>query len=251
MSDEGNLTRDEARERSGLVSDVHYEITLDLTGSETFDSDSLVRFRFRAPGGSTFLDLTAPDVTSIELNGATVDPSAFTGHRVLLKGLQDENEVRVRATCAYHRTELGMHRFEDPVDGKTYVHTDFEPFDAHRVFACFDQPDIKATFVWNVVGEPGWEVASNSRAAGEPMEKDGHLLWTFERTPPMPTYISCVCAGPWHVVRDRHGDLDLGLYCRQSLAQFLDAHELFDITKRSAGPRPSSTRWPTCGSGTW
>jgi aminopeptidase N len=232
LSENGNLTRDEARERARLVEDVHYEITLDLTGTESFWSDTLVRFRCRTPGAATFLDLTAPDVTVIEVNGEPAPASAFTGHRVLLSDLRDENEVRVGARCNYHRTELGMHRFEDPVDGNVYIHTDFEPFDAHRVFACFDQPDLKGTFVWNVIGERGWEVAANSRAVGDPSPEGDNLRWTFERTPPIPTYISCVCAGPWHVVRDRHRDLDLGLYCRQSLAQYLDAGELFEITKQ-------------------
>jgi aminopeptidase N len=229
---DSNLTRDEARERSALLFDVRYDITLDLTGEDSFDSDSVVRFRCRTPGASSFLDLTALEVMLVELNGASIEPSSFADHRVHLTGLQEENQVRVRARCAYHRTELGMHRFQDPVDGKVYIHSDFEPFDAHRVFACFDQPDIKGTFVWNVIGERGWEVAANSRAAADPTEQNGHLLWTFERTPPIPTYISCVCAGPWYVVRDRHRNLDLGLYCRQSLAQYLDPDELFTITKQ-------------------
>src|SRR4029450_4787893 len=108
------------------------------------------------------------------------------------EGLKEENEVRLIARCAYHRTELGMRRFEDPVDGNVYLHTDFEPFDAHRVFACFDQPDLKGTFVWNVIGEQGWEVAATSRATGDPKPENGHLRWSFERTAPIPTYISCV-----------------------------------------------------------
>jgi aminopeptidase N len=232
VSAESNLTREEARERARLVSDVQYEITLDLTSPDSFGSESVVRFRCQTTAASTFMDLTAPEVTSIEVNGQAVDLSAFDGHRVYLTGLQEENEVRVVARCGYHRTELGMHRFEDPVDGNVYLHTDFEPFDAHRVFACFDQPDLKATFMWNVIGEQGWEVAANSRATGDPKPENGHLRWSFERTPPIPTYISCVCAGPWHVQRDRHRDLDLGLYCRRSLAQYLDPDELFEITKQ-------------------
>jgi aminopeptidase N len=235
LSDSSNLTRDEARERARLVHDVHYEVTLDLTGIDGFRSETVVRFRCRTPGASTFLDLTARDVEAMALNGSPLEASAYAGNRVHLDGLREENEVRVVATCAYHRTELGMHRFEDPQDGKVYLHTDFEPFDGHRVFACFDQPDIKGTFVWSVIGEPGWEVAANSRAVGPPAEQDGRLRWTFEPTPPIPTYISCVCAGPWHVVRDRHRDIDLGLYCRQSLAQFLDPDELFEITKQGFG----------------
>ncbi|HEX9235938.1 MAG TPA: aminopeptidase N, partial [Actinomycetota bacterium] len=129
---------DEAGQRADLVRDVSYRIILDLTGEDDFGSESIVRFGCARPGGETFLDFTAPTVSSIELNGRTVPLEAFDGNRIHLTRLAGSNEVRVLGRCAYHRTELGMHRFVDPADGNVYLHTDFEPFDAHRVFACFD-----------------------------------------------------------------------------------------------------------------
>jgi aminopeptidase N len=226
-----NFTREEARERARLVQDVRYDIHLDLTAAETFRSETVVRFLCREPGASIHLDLAAQGVPSIELNGKALSAGAVDGNRIHLAGLAEENEVRVAATCSYNRTEVGMHRFQDPVDDGVYLHTHLEPFGAHRVFACFDQPDVKAVFRFEVLADRDWEVVSNSPSAGPPVEEDGRARWSFEATPPIPTYVTAVCAGPFHVVRDRHGEIDLGIYCRRSLAEHLEAEELFDITK--------------------
>ena len=228
-----NQTREEARRRAGLVQDLRYEIRLDLTRDDGLGSESIIRFRCPTPRGKTFLDLTAPEVSAIQVNGRDVAAGAFDGNRIVLEGLEAENEVRVSATCRYYRTEVGMHRFEDPVDGEVYFHTHLEPFGAHRVFACFDQPDLKGTFDFIVVGREGWEVVSNGRPTGSPtVRRGGTIEWNFETTPRIPAYITAVCAGPFHAVRDRHGEIDLGLLCRRSLAEYLDPSELLDVTKQ-------------------
>jgi aminopeptidase N len=231
MPDRENLTRDEAQARARILHDVRYDIFLDLTAAESLRSETVVRFRCREPGASTHLDLAAPSLESIELNGHPVPAGDVNGNRIRLTDLVQENEVRVTATGSYNRTEVGMHRFEDPVDGGVYLHTHLEPFGAHRVFACFDQPDVKGVFRFEVLADPGWEVVSNSPPAGPPVLGQGGARWRFEPTPLIPTYVTAVCAGPFHVVRQRHRDIDLGIYCRQSLAEHLDAEELFDITR--------------------
>ena len=228
-----NQTREEARRRAGLVQDLRYEIRLDLTRDDGLGSESIIRFRCPTPRGKTFLDLTAPEVSAIQVNGRDVAAGAFDGNRVVLEGLEAENEVRVSSTCRYYRTEVGMHRFEDPVDGEVYFHTHLEPFGAHRVFACFDQPDLKGTFDFTVVGREGWEVVSNGRPTGSPtVRRGGTVEWNFETTPRIPAYITAVCAGPFHAVRDRHREIDLGLLCRRSLAEYLDHSELLEVTKQ-------------------
>jgi aminopeptidase N len=226
MDPSNNLTREEAAERAGLVSDVSYDVHLDLTtGDDTFICDTTVRFA--SSGASTFLDLVAPSVESIEVNGVGADPASFDGARIHLTGLAGRNEVRVRATCAYMNTGSGLHHFRDPVDGKVYLHTQFETFDAHRVYPCFDQPDVKATFALTVSTPPDWVAVSNEKG-----EKNGDGVWTFPATKRMSTYITALVAGPYHSVSDRHGGIDLGLYCRQSLAEYLDADEILEITKQ-------------------
>ena len=174
----GNLTREEARQRAALIDVESYAVELDLTRPAdealTFGSVTVVRFRCSNPGAATFADLIAPAVTEITLNGTPLDLAAFDGARIELTGLAAENELRVAAECAYSRHGEGLHRFTDPADGGVYLYSDLETFDAHEVYACFDQPDLKATFELAVRAPDGWLVVSNNapdvteQAADEP-----------------------------------------------------------------------------------
>jgi aminopeptidase N len=229
-----NLTRDEAAARSALIKVASYQVDLDLTigGETTFGSVSVVRFGCAAPGSSTFIDLTAPAVREITLNGAPVGLDAFDGDRLRLDGLAAENVLRVRAECAYSRSGEGLHRFTDPADGRVYLYSDLETFDAHRVYACFDQPDMKASYELAVTAPADWLVVSNMAPASSSETETDALRWSFPPTPVMPTYITAVAAGPYHLVRDEHDGIPLGLYCRQSLAEYLDPGEIFEVTRQ-------------------
>ncbi len=227
---ENKLTRDEARTRASLLSDLSYDIALDLTtGEETFGCTTTIRFRCNDPGASTFVDLVAPEVTAASLNGTPLPAGDFNGNRLQLEGLDRDNELRVRARCAYEHTGVGLHRFVDPVDDSVYLFTHFEPFDAHRVYPCFDQPDLKAVFELAVRAPAGWVVVANTPAVKQPAEGEAGE-WTFAPTQLLPTYITAVVAGPYHVERGSHRGVDLGVYCRQSLAEHLDAGEIVEIT---------------------
>jgi len=229
-----NLTRDEARDRAELIKVESYEVDLDLSGSETtFESVSTVRFSCARPGAATFLELTAPAVTRITLNGQEVALAAFADDRISLTGLAGHNELRVVAQCAYSRTGEGLHRFTDPADGGVYLYTDLETFDAHRVFACFDQPDLKATFEFTVTTPDGWTVISNAApdVVAAPAGP-GIARWHFPAGRVMSTYITAIAAGAYAAVTAEHDGIPLGVYCRQSLAQYLDSDEIFDITRR-------------------
>ncbi len=227
-----NLTRDEAATRSALITVASYQVDLDLTcGDATFDSVSVVKFGCAAPGSSTFVNLTAPAVREITLNDRPVSLDAFDGNRITLAGLAADNVLRVAADCAYSRSGEGLHRFTDPADGRVYLYSDLETFDAHRVYACFDQPDMKASYELAVTAPADWLVVSNM--APESTIPDGRALrWRFPPTPVMPTYITAVAAGPYHVVRDEHDGIPLGVYCRQSLASYLDADEILEVTRQ-------------------
>ncbi|SIO89622.1 aminopeptidase N [Nocardiopsis sp. JB363] len=231
----GNLTRDEARERARILSVDSYDVELDLTtGGETFRSTTTVRFSSSEPGARTFIDLVAPTTREATLNGVKLDVAAlFDGERLTLPELAADNELTVVADAAYMRTGEGLHRFVDPVDEAVYLYSQFETADAHRMFTCFDQPDLKAAFELTVYAPPSWEVISNSapdterEAAG-----DERVRWHFPATPVMSTYITALIAGPYHVVRDEHDGIPLGLYCRASLAEHLDSDALFEVTKQ-------------------
>ena len=237
-----NLTRDEAATRSALITVVSYQVDLDFTGGDaTFDSVSVVRFGCAVPGSSTFINLTAPAVREITLNDAPVSLDAFDGDRIALTGLAADNELRVTADCAYSRSGEGLHRFTDPADGRVYLYSDLETFDAHRVYACFDQPDMKASYELAVTAPADWQVVSNmapestipdGSVSDGSVSDGGALRWRFPPTPVMPTYITAVAAGPYHVVRDEHDGIPLGVYCRQSLASYLDADEILEVTRQ-------------------
>jgi aminopeptidase N len=228
-----NLTREEAMTRARLLSGLQYEVALDLAaGDEVFPIEAAVRFDCSEPGATTFAEFIAPTVHEITLNGRRLDPAeVFDGARITLPGLAGHNELHVRADGGYQRNGIGMHRAIDPVDGEVYCYSDAEPYEIHRVYPCFDQPDLKARFTFTVTAPPGWEVASNTTPVERPAPGAGGV-WHFPETAPMSTYITCVAAGPYHVVRDTYGDVDLGLWCRKTLAPYLEADEIFEITKQ-------------------
>ena len=229
-----NLTRDEAAERARLLRVESYQVELDLTGGEsTFGSQTTVGFACHRPGEATFIDLTAPEVSEVTLNGRRLPATAFDGNRITLTDLADSNELTVTARCAYSRSGEGLHRFTDPADKAVYLYSDLETFDAHRIYACFDQPDLKAAFEFTVLCPDTWQVISNmapdlfGQPAGPGVER-----WHFPPTQLMSTYITHISAGPYHVVRTEHDGIPLGIYCRQSLADYLDPDEIFEVTRQ-------------------
>ena len=233
-----NLTREEAAERARLVSVSAYEVELDLTtGPETFTSTSVVRFSAE-PGSATFADLVAPQVRELTLNGRGLDPAAvFADSRIALDQLAADNVLTVQAVCEYSHTGEGLHRFVDPVDGGVSLYTQFEVPDARRVFANFEQPDLKATFRFTVTAPEGWELFSNAPTPVPEPLGDGRAVWRFAATERISTYITALVAGDYHVVRDTYTSADgavvpMAVASRKSLAEHLDAEEILDVTKK-------------------
>ncbi|GIG29208.1 aminopeptidase N [Cellulomonas marina] len=243
-----NLTRAEARERAAVVRTQSYEVALDLTTSpKTFGSRTLIRFD-ATPGAGTFVDLIAPAVHEVVLNGRALDVADVVGDsRIRLDGLAASNELLVVADCDYMHTGEGLHRFVDPVDDEVYLYSQFEVADSRRVFAVFEQPDLKATFAFTVTAPAHWTVVSNYPQVGEPEPVEGGVnanggrdegtaVWRFETTPRLSSYVTAVVAGPYHA---EHGELTssdgrtipLGVYCRRSLAEHLDTDAILDVTR--------------------
>ncbi|WP_413799285.1 aminopeptidase N [Streptomyces iranensis] len=231
-----NLTREEAQQRARLLTVDAYEIELDLSGAQeggTYRSVTTVRFDAAESGAESFIDLVAPTVHEVVLNGDPLDPNeVFKDSRIALAGLlAGHNELRVVATCAYTNTGEGLHRFVDPVDQQAYLYTQFEVPDARRVFANFEQPDLKGTFQFTVTAPEGWTVISNSPT---PEPKDN--VWRFEPTPRISTYITALIVGPYHSVHSSYEkdgrSVPLGIYCRPSLAEYLDSDAIFAVTRQ-------------------
>jgi aminopeptidase N len=238
-----NLTREEARTRAELLHVDAYDIELDLSnapGGGTFRSTTVVRFTATTPGASTFIDLVAPTVHQVVLNGTPLDPgTVFADSRIALPSLAAENELRVVADCAYSNTGEGLHHFVDPVDQQTYLYTQFEVPDARRVFASFEQPDLKGTFQFTVTAPTGWKVISNEISPEpEKGETEGTEVHRFAATPRISSYVTALIAGPYVGVFDEYLGKDgeqrvpLGVYCRPSLAQYLDGEAIFEVTKQ-------------------
>ncbi|MFD4697697.1 aminopeptidase N [Streptomyces niveus] len=230
-----NLTREEAQARARLLTVDSYEIDLDLSGAQeggSYRSVTTVRFESAEAGAETFIDLVAPAVHQVVLNGKPLDVAVvFRDSRIRLPHLREgANELTVTADCEYTNTGEGLHRFVDPVDEQAYLYTQFEVPDARRVFANFEQPDLKATFRFTVTAPEGWTVVSNS-----PTPEPEGTVWRFEPTPRISTYITALIVGPYHSVHSTYEkdgrSVPLAVYCRPSLAEYLDADAIFEVTR--------------------
>ncbi len=238
-----NLTRSEASVRSELLQVHSYDINLDLMrGERVFGSRTVIRFD-AAQGASTFIDAVTDTVHRVSLNGVELDPTQVAdGHRIALPDLAASNELVVDADMLYMNTGEGLHRFVDPVDGEVYLYTQFEVPDSRRVFAVFEQPDLKSTFRFTVTAPPHWDVISNSPtpepvAAAAAGEEPARSTWSFEPTPVMSSYVTALIAGPYQAVRSELTSADgrtipLGVFARRSLMQHLDAENIFKLTRQ-------------------
>ncbi|MGA3489528.1 aminopeptidase N [Micromonosporaceae bacterium DT55] len=232
-----NLTQVEATERARLLDVTGYDIRLDLStaamaaGGPTFRSTTEVTFRCTEPGATTFIEVAAEAIRSATLNGTELDTSQWSAEKgLILPGLAAENTLVVDADFAYSNSGQGLHRTVDPVDGETYLYSQFETADAQKVFACFDQPDLKSVFTWHATVANHWRVVSNMPVETEAAADDDHKTLHFATSPRMSTYITALCAGPYHEQRRSHDGVDMGYFCRASMAQYLDVDDLHTIT---------------------
>ncbi|WP_232483486.1 aminopeptidase N [Brevibacterium yomogidense] len=246
-----NLTRVEAQTRSALLTVDHYAVDLDLSGAAdpdvaSFGSRTTVDMTARGDG-VTFIDLIAASVRSVSINGVALRPDeVFDGARVRFPVRKGANRLIVLADAEYSRSGEGMHRFVDPADGLTYLYTQYEPTDARRVAAVFDQPDLKASYTFQVLAPAEWTVLSNTaavsttdltaEAAGTHPDHGPVRLHRFAPTHPVSSYLTCVCAGPYASVTGEHrvertGEvIPLGVHVRQSLAAHVDAEDIMRVT---------------------
>jgi aminopeptidase N len=243
-----NLTRVDAERRAALLDVAGYTVELDLTdgsgapGETTFTTRTTVRFTCREPGADSWIDFIGAGVASATLNGSPLDVSGYReDDGIALPGLAAENELTVDATARYMNTGEGLHRFVDPVDDAVYLYSQFETADCKRMFACFDQPDLKARYTLTVTAPADWKVVSNATAEVEQGGPGGAAVHRFATSEIMSTYLVALVAGPYAEWRDEHVDdgddssgatIPLGIYCRTSLAEHMDAERLFTETKQ-------------------
>lgn len=233
-----NLTQAEAAERAELLTVNSYDVALDLTtGETTFHTTTTVTFT-ATPGASTFIDAFTASINSIQLNGQQLNPADVAdGARIQLPDLREHNELTVDAEMFYTNTGEGLHRFVDPVDGEVYLYSQFEVADTRRMFPVFEQPDLKARFAFTVTAPDHWQVVSNQPTPEPTPAGNNAATWKFSPTAVIPPYISALVAGPYEVVRDELTSSDgrtipLGVFARKSLMEYVDAPEIFELTKQ-------------------
>jgi len=231
-----NSTRAEAAERSAHLAVASYELTLDLTtGDETFISETKIKFSCDKPGYETFLDAVGKNVISATLNGQNVDTANYDGESIFIKNLAAENELVIKMNGLYSKTGEGLQRSVDPVDNEVYLYSQGETAFIRKMYPCFDQPDLKATFTLTAIAPNHWSVISNNPVKEKVELADKKAKWSFTTTPRISTYITALIAGPYYSVSDKYvgkKTVPLGIYCRKSLAQHLDPEDIFLITKQ-------------------
>ena len=230
-----SLTYAEAQERSRLIDVRRYRVELDLTGGgDVFGSVTTIRFGCRVPGAASFAELRPARLRRAVLNGRDLDPAALAGNRLPLAGLRAANELRVEADMPYSRTGAGLQRFTDPADGRTYLALHGGLDNAQRVFAAFDQPDLKAPVSAAVTAPGPWTVIGNGPARRTGTGGTGGPgRWELAATPPISPYLVTLVAGPYHSITTGHRGIPFGLHARQSLAGRLerDAAEILAVTR--------------------
>ncbi len=228
------LTQSEAESRAARVTNCSYQLDIDITaGAATYRGEAVIRFVVNGRE-DLFLDFRGKTIERLDVNGQEVATPAWTGYRLTVPGslLRPETIVTITYENEYDHGGDGFHQFIDPEDGQEYLYSNFEPYEAHRLFPCFDQPDIKATFELTVTAPPEWEVISNSRLASDAIASDSRRRHKFERTKPFSTYLFALIAGPYHAERTVHRGVELGLYCRESLVKYLDSDEIFTVSRQ-------------------
>jgi aminopeptidase N len=241
-----NLTRDQAKQRAALLDVESYDIALDLTdgrggpGEKTFESNTRIRFSSKRFGEQSWVDIVADGIRSATLNDAVLDVSSYVeDNGIGLPELAESNELVVHADCRYMNTGEGLHRFVDPVDESVYLYTQFETADAKRMFACFDQPDLKSVYRLTVTAPKDWKLISNAQVESTEETPEGAVRTVFKESEQISTYLVALIAGPYAQWRDEYSDdhrtIPLGIYCRASLAEHMDADRLFTETKQGFG----------------
>jgi len=229
-----NISRSEALERSAHLAVNSYEVFLDITGKgDTFFARSTISFTCNKVGYDTFLDTFSERVISATLNGTPVNTNGFDGQTIYLSNLQAENLLVVEVESLYSKTGEGLQKTIDPVDNEVYLYSQGETAHIRKMYPCFDQPNLKATFNLSVLAPQHWEVISNNPVADVRPDGDAKF-WQFTTTPRISTYITAVVAGPYSYVHDEYvGEkvVPLGIYCRKSLFTSLDPEEIFQHTK--------------------
>ncbi len=202
---EPGIARELAIARKELVSDVQYFLRFRLTpGATEVIGEATVVFRLPAdadPSAPLVLDFAGETLANVHVNDKDAQLRAVHDHVMLPPELlvRDLNKVQAsfRSKVAATGTPLTVYR--DPADGREYWYTLVVPADAHRLYPCFDQPDLRAVFWFELDLPDEWTaVANTARIEVDERPRDAvGTIWRFAPTKPLPTYLAAFACGPF------------------------------------------------------
>ncbi len=232
--DDDNLTLKLAQERRAQVKDVEYFLHFDLNkGQDTFKGVVRMELNLKTLASPLSIDFLIQKIDLVKVNGTELKnfPKRRGSFDIPAKFLTQKTSLEISYTGAYSKEASGFQRSKDPEDGSEYLFTDFEPYYAHWLFPCLDQPDMKAIYHLSVTAPSDWKVIHNELIEKE--EAVGEMkLTTFRATKPFSTYLFFMGAGPFMEWKDTYGELPLYLYARKSLAKYVDHEEIMETTKK-------------------
>ncbi len=225
------LTEQQAMARSARVSNVSYQLNFNLDGSERFSATADLNFQLNDTSSPLTIDLNKATITRLVINGQPLYPN-YNGLFISINPsmlTNGSNQVHIEYNRAHSTNGEGLHRFVDPVDGKVYLYSHFEPAAAQQMFPVFDQPDLKATYNLTVSAPKDWQVISATRETS--VEDQGNSkLWHFPVSPKLSPYNFAMHAGPYHMWQDNSGKYPMRLFARQSVANQVRPEDWFKYT---------------------
>jgi aminopeptidase N len=222
--------------RAQQLSNVSYQLSMEVDEQKpSFSGEVAISFTLaKANNSPVTLDFEGGEILSVNLNGNDI---SFQAEKWFLRFPPQQfnvptNTLRIKFTHAYANAGDGLHRYKDAATGNVYLYSNFEPFNAHKMFPHFDQPNIKANFTLDVIAPASWQVVSTTREISiTNVNEKKH--WQFPATPKMASYVFSMHAGPYTVWEDNSGAIPLRLFARQEVAQYVDYKEWFLFTQQS------------------
>jgi aminopeptidase N len=224
-----SLRRNEAEQRAAHLKVTGMRVELDLIdpAAATFGSRTTIQFESRA--AETFVEFRGRELRSAVLNGVELDCCAWRDGRLPLAGLAPVNTLVVHGEMPFSSDGEGLHRHVDPEDRQTYLYAMSFLDAAPRWFACFDQPDLKAPYVFDIAAPADWTVLGNGPSR---LAEPGR--WQIVPSGPLATYFTTLVAGPYASVCDEHDGIRLGLHVRATLRDRLlaESSDILTVTKQ-------------------
>ncbi len=220
-----------AADRRARISDVRYDLELDVTHGDTARGRLVTRFRL-GDRGDVIVDFRGPRLHHVRVNGTTLHDVEFNGHHIRIPRssvVQGNNELEFGFDARIAAAGASIIRVEDPSDSATYLYTLLVPSDAQQLFPAFDQPDLKARVSLTLTTPSGWAALSNTRVV-QADSSGGTVTHRFGETRPISTYLIAFAAGPW--ARLTSGDGSIGLYVRRSRRHEVDADSIIADNQR-------------------